>query len=130
MPIATRTFSDLDFNFAMHPVSSDVNVKYDEYAIKQSIKNLVMTRNFERPFHSEIGSQVANAMFEQIDPLTAEVLRRTILHTLIAHEPRVSVTNVDVALSPNNNSVYVKIGFVIVNTSTPLTVNLTLQRTR
>ncbi|MGA1048851.1 MAG: hypothetical protein ACO3UU_12655 [Minisyncoccia bacterium] len=47
----TRIFSDLDFNFTAHPVTKDVSRKYDENAIKQSLKNLLLTRNFERPFH-------------------------------------------------------------------------------
>jgi len=70
----TRTFSDIDMAFLANPVSKDIYKKYDENAIKQSIKNLIMTKNFERPFRSDIGSQISSLLFEPITP----VLRATI----------------------------------------------------
>ena len=63
MPTNTRTFTDLDLNFTAHPVNKDVATKYDEQAIKQSVRNLILTKNFERPFHSEIGCQVRGMLF-------------------------------------------------------------------
>ena len=64
MARSTRTFSDLDLNFGMHPVTRDVVLKYDDQAIKAAVKNLVLTQNYERPFHSEIGSQIRGLLFE------------------------------------------------------------------
>ena len=62
----TRNFSDIDLTFIANPVTGDLSKKYDENAVKQSIKNLVMTRNYERPFNSSIGSQIYNVLFEPI----------------------------------------------------------------
>lgn len=126
----TRTFSDIDLNFSAHPVTKDISKKYDDYAIKQSIKSLVLTRNYERPFHSEIGTPLASLMFEQVSPVTAQLIKKVIEQTIINFEPRVVLTSVQVKFSPDNNSVYCSIEYRIVNTSTPQTVNLTLKRTR
>lgn len=126
----TRTFADLDLNFFMHPVTHDVTIKYDEEAIKQSIKNLVLTQNYERPFHSNIGSQVFGLLFEPATPMLNVLLKRAITDTIVNFEPRVNLTNVDVTLSPDNNEVYVSIEFMIINTTRPAQVNLTLTRTR
>ena len=126
----TRTFSDIDLNFGMHPVNHDVSKKYDEYAIKQSIRSLVLTRNYERPFHSEIGTPLSSLMFEQVSPATAQLIKKVIEQTIINFEPRVALTNVQVKFSPDNNSVYCSVEYRIVNTSTPQIVNLTLKRTR
>ncbi len=60
----TRIFSDLDFNFTAHPVTKDVSRRYDENSVKTALKNLILTRNYERPFHSEIGSPIRSLMFE------------------------------------------------------------------
>ena len=126
----TRTFSDIDMAFLANPVSKDIYKKYDENAIKQSIKNLIMTKNFERPFRSDIGSQISSLLFEPITPVLRATIKKTITNTIISYEPRVNLLSVEVLLSPDNNGVYVTIVFSIVNTSTPISVDLFLERTR
>ena len=126
----TRTFSDIDMVFLANPVSKDIYKKYDENAIKQSIKNLILTKNFERPFRSDIGSQISSLLFEPITPVLRATIKKTITNTIISYEPRVNLLNVEVLLSPDNNGVYVTIVFSIVNTSTPISVDLFLERTR
>lgn len=126
----TRTFSDLDLNFTANPVSKDVSRKYDENAIKQSIKSLILTKNFERPFRSDIGSQIKTLMFEPITPMLSALIKKTIENTLNSYEPRANILDISVLLSPDNNGIYVTIVFAIVNTSTPISVDLFLERTR
>ena len=126
----TRTFSDLDLNFTKHPVTKDVVRKFDEEAIKASVKNLVLTQNYERPFHSEIGSQIRGLLFEPATPMLNITLKRAITDTIINFEPRVRLDEVLVTVSPDNNEVYVSIEFTIINTTRPVTVDLILTRTR
>lgn len=126
----TRTFSDLDFNFLVHPRTRDVSTRYDEDAIKQSLRNLILTRNYERPFRSYIGSQVNALLFEPISPLLTSMLEKAISDVIQNFEPRVDLLNVVVQYSPHNNDVYITISFKIRNTQTPMSVNLILERTR
>lgn len=126
----TRTFSDIDLNFGVNPVTKDVSRKYDDNAIKQSIRSLILTKNYERPFHSEIGTPLSSLMFEPVSPVTAQLIKKVIEQTIINFEPRVVLTNVQVKFSPDNNSVYCSIEYRIVNTTAPQIVNLTLKRTR
>jgi phage baseplate assembly protein W len=126
----TRTFSDLDFNFTRHPVTNDVAMKYDEEAIKQAVKNLVLTQHYERPFHSEIGSQIRGLLFEPASPMTVMLLKRAISDTIINFEPRVRLLDVNVRYTPDQNAISATIEFAIVNTTRPLTISLTLKRTR
>jgi phage baseplate assembly protein W len=126
----TRTFSDLDLNFTKHPVTKDVARKYDEEAIKAAVKNLVLTQNYERPFHSEIGSQIRGLLFEPATPMLNIMLKRAITDTIINFEPRVRLNDVLVTVSPDNNEVYVSINFTVINTTRPVTVDLILTRTR
>jgi phage baseplate assembly protein W len=126
----TRTFSDLDLNFTKHPVTKDVVRKFDEEAIKASVKNLVLTQNYERPFHSEIGSQIRGLLFEPATPMLNIMLKRAITDTIINFEPRVKLDEVLVTVSPDNNEVYVSIQFTIINTIRPVSVDLILTRTR
>jgi phage baseplate assembly protein W len=126
----TRIFSDLDLNFTAHPVTKDISRRYDENAVKTSLKNLILTRNFERPFHSEIGSPINALLFEPPSPMLNITLQRAIIDVVNNFEPRVDLLDVNVLSSPDENSLYVTITFKIVNTQQPLTLDLTLERTR
>lgn len=126
----TRTFTDLDFGFYAHPRTGDVTSKTDEEAIKQSIRNLILTKNYERPFRSYLGSQVNALLFEPASPLLAGMMERVITDVVNNYEPRAVLLNVSVTLSPDNNSLYVSIVFSIRNTESPITVNLILERSR
>lgn len=126
----TRTFSDLDFNFTAHPVTGDLVRRFDDQAIKNALKNLILTSNYERPFHSEIGSPIKRLLFEPATPMLQVMLQRAIVDTVNNFEPRVVLLNVDVVVSEDDYDVYVTIEFRIVNTTQPLTLDLTLERTR
>ena len=114
----------------MHPGTHDVVRKYDEEAIKAAVKNLVLTQNYERPFHSEIGSPIRGLLFEPATPMLSVLLERAITDTINAFEPRVQLIKVSCTVSPDNNEVYASIIFKIVNTTRPVTVDLVLTRTR
>ena len=126
----TRNFSDIDLMFIANPVTGDLSKNYDENAVKQSIKNLVMTRNYERPFNSSIGSQIYNVLFEPISNITPNLVKQMIVNTINTFEPRAKLIDISVLLTPDSNSLYVTIVFAIINTVTPITMSLTLERTR
>jgi phage baseplate assembly protein W len=126
----TRLFSDIDLNFTAHPVTKDIVRRFDENAVKSSLKNLVLTSNYERPFHSEIGSPVRALMFEPFSPMFVAAMRKSITDMIDNFEPRVVVTDVIVNYLPDNNAIEVIIEFRIVNTERPLTLSLVLERTR
>ncbi len=126
----TRNFSDLDLNFTAHPVTKDIVLRYDENAIKTSLKNLILTSNFERPFHSEIGSPIKRLLFEPATPMLAVVMKRAIVDTVNNFEPRVELLNVDVYVGEDSNAIRVTIEFKIRNTERPLSLDIVLERTR
>jgi phage baseplate assembly protein W len=125
-----RNFSDIDLNFTAHPVTKDIVRKYDDNAIKQSLRNLILTSNYERPFHSEIGSQVRSLLFEPASPMLAVSMRKAIFDLVNNFEPRVELIDVLVNFNPDENYLLLKVEFKIVNTERPLTLDLVLERTR
>jgi phage baseplate assembly protein W len=130
MARSTRLFSDIDLNFTAHPVTKDITRRYDENAIKASIKNLLLTRNYERPFHSEIGSPIRALMFELPGPMFDVMLQRAIVDVINNFEPRVEIIEVSVNDASDFNAVYITVEFKIVNTERPITLDLVLERTR
>lgn len=126
----TRTFTDLDFNFMVHPRTGDVSTRSDEEAVKQSIRNLILTKNYERPFRSHIGCQVNRLLFEPMSPLLSTMIERSIADAINNFEPRAVLLGVNVAFSPQNNDAYITVTFKLINTQTPIAINLILERTR
>lgn len=126
----TRLFTDIDLNFTAHPVTGDITRRYDENAIKASVLNLLLTRNFERPFHSEIGSPIRALLFELPGPMFTVTMQRAIMDVINNFEPRVEIIDVQVNDASDNNAVFVTLEFKIVNTERPITLDLTLERTR
>jgi phage baseplate assembly protein W len=126
----TRTFSDLDFNFTKNPVTLDVTRRYDEDAVKNALKNLILTGNYERPFHSEIGSPIRKLLFEPATPMLGAMLKRTIQDVINTFEPRVNIVDIICVVNADEESIDVSIEFTILNTTAPITLDLTLQRTR
>lgn len=123
-------FSDFDIMFGINPNTSDISRKLDADAIKFSVKNLVLTNHFERPFHSEIGSNVSGSLFELMTPVTSIVLKEDMRILLENFEPRVTVTDIIVTPIEDTNTLKITILFYIKGTNRLLSVDVTLGRTR
>lgn len=130
LPKKSRIFSDINLAFIPNPESGDIQKRFDDDTIKTAVKNLVLTRNFERPFHSEIGSQVKNLLFEPFTPMLNNLLKQTIWNLITKFEPRVTLIDIPVVADPDNNAIQIAIIFTIVNTTRPITLTLTLERSR
>ena len=130
MPKATRIFTDIDPSFEPHPTTGDLLIRSNERAIKFAVKSLVMTGNYERPFHSEIGTPIKRLLFENFDDMTTILIKESVADVITKYEPRVTVMSVDVQERRDNNGVAITITFKIKNTETPLTVDVILERTR
>lgn len=124
------TYSDIDFKFNAHPISGDVTRRYDSAAVKESVKNLVRTRFYDRPFNSSLGSSAANLLFENFTPMTGTLIEETIKEVIRNFEPRASVVRVDVNAKPDSTEVDVNIHFKLINTNTLASVSVLLVRTR
>ena len=72
----SRKFKDIDLDFGRHPVTNDVNTIEDAIAIKRSVRNLIQTNFYERPFHPELGCGVRGLLFENYNPVTSVFLKR------------------------------------------------------
>jgi len=120
-----RQYIDLDLFFGKKSVSKDINIVTDIQAIKRSIRNLVLTNHYEKPFHPEIGSGVRDMLFELMTPLTAHVLTRLIEDVIVNYEPRAKIVGIDVLPNLDRNEYECTISFFVVNAPTEL-VDLTI----
>jgi phage baseplate assembly protein W len=125
-----RDFKDLDLSFIPHPVKKDINKHVGVKAVINSIKNLVLTNHYEKPFQPEIGSNVRKLLFENIDELTSIALQREISQVIANYEPRASVSKVYVFADYDNNGFNVEVEFSIINQPDQITITFFLERIR
>ena len=126
----TRTYSDLNLLFSKHPLTGDVTKKQDEEAVKASLRNLISTRHYERPFHPEIGCQIHSLLFENFTPVTLQVMKKTIFDAVEKFEPRVTVLDVKIRDRADENRIDLDIIFRLNNSERPITVSTFLTRVR
>jgi phage baseplate assembly protein W len=126
----TQVFRDFDLAFSAHPNTKDLAIMRNDDAVKQSIKNLILTNYYERPFHSEIGSPVRSLLFELSTPMTVQTMKRGIIDTIENFEPRVRVDDVVVGINDDTNSCDISIQYTIIGLQTIQQLDLTIERTR
>ena len=128
---SSRIYKDLALSFEKNDNTKDVIVKKDIEAVKQSVRNLILTNHYERPFHPEIGSNVTAILFEPMNPITANSLTRVIEETIVNFEPRAQVVSVDARPNLDRNAYEVTISFYIRNIPGELVqLNTLLERSR
>jgi len=127
---AERTFRDLDLNFTIHPVKKDINTHKNEYAVINSIKNLVLTNHYERPFQPDLGSGIRRLLFEPVDSIVAAQIEKEITDVIGNFEPRAEVSKVVASPTPDENGFKVYLEFFIINSPAPITINFFLERIR
>jgi len=123
-------YRDLDLRFNVHPVKKDVTKHLNEYAVINSVKNLVSTNFFEKPFNPEFGSNLRALLFEPVDEITAVHIERAITEVIKNYEPRVRVVDVTAAATADENRYDVKMTFAILNNQNTITINFFLERIR
>ena len=126
----SRKFRDIDLNFQRHPVTNDIVKIEDIDAIKRSVKNLVQTNFYERPFHPELGCGVRELLFENFTPITGIFLKRKIEEVLVNYEPRISLSQIAVDDDQDNNRLVIDIYFYVIGVPDPIQVTTFLQRLR
>lgn len=131
-PVRKRTtlYSDFHKDLTVNPISEDLAVKRDEEAVKESIKNLILTDRGERLMQPYIGGNIRAMLFENNTPAVIKMIQERIRMTIETYEPRASLIDVNVLSSIDENTVKVDIYFYINNVAEPIALTVFLERTR
>lgn len=123
-------YSDIGKDLLLNPVNSDVSRKINEEAIKESIKNLVLTDRGERLFQPNVGCDIRAMLFENFTQETVDTMRNMVFETIEAYEPRCELLGVDVVGQIDSNDIKVIITFAVINNEEPTTLEILLNRIR
>ena len=110
---SNNLYSDLNLNFNKNPATKDIAKLKDVEAVKRSVRNLILTNRFERPFHPEIGSDIRALLFENMTPTIQTLLTDRIKDVLDTYEPRAVLNDVIVSGDMDLNQYGVTIKFYV-----------------
>ena len=123
-----RWWTDIDINMTLHPVNKDIVLKQDITAVKRSLKNLLQTNHYERPFKPNIGTNYSSLLFEMLDMANIRVAEKNLKDMIRKFEPRAQIDQLFIDAS--GNTLNISILFTILNRPEPQELNLILERVR
>jgi len=125
-----RTYTDIDFDLTLNATTQDIYKVYDLNAVKQSVKNLVLTNFYGRPFHPEIGSSIRGLLFENWSPIVEFAMKENIKAVIDSFEPRADVVDVRCSFDDKSNTLYVEVDLYLYALMQEATVDFVLERAR
>jgi phage baseplate assembly protein W len=123
-------YADVHKDLSVNPISKDIALKRNEEAVKESIKNLILTDKGERLMQPLIGGNIRAMLFENNTPAVIKMIQEQVRITIETYEPRCSLIDVNVLSSLDDNTVKIDIYFYINNVADPITLTVFLERTR
>jgi len=127
----SQGFKDISMTFQRHPLTNDLVALKNESAIARSVKNIVLTNPGEKFFNENFGSRISESLFENINDISASIIRGEIKSSLKNYEPRVDVKRVNVTPNYDSNEFNVTIVYEIIGADvSPQELQFVLQPTR
>ncbi len=120
-------YSDLDFNFAKS-ATKDVARKFDNNAIKQALRNVVLTNFYERPFRPSLGANLVSRLFDQPSPGMISEIRSEVRDAIRTFEPRITLRQIIVEYNDVNQELKVEIEYSFLDNDDA--IEITLERVR
>ena len=113
MSIENRTYKDLAYSMFANPMSGDIGKKTGGPAVKQAIVSILKTNFNERLFAPEFGSGIRGLLFEQMNPITEQRLKKEVESAVARHEPRAEVLGVTVNGQEEQNRYEINVLFSV-----------------
>ena len=127
---SSRVYSDLNLDFLQNTATKDIQKIEDVDAVKRSVRNLINTNYYERPFRPQLGSNLRAMLFELYSPQMSHAISKEIDLLIKNYEPRARLVNVKTNSDPERNGYEVSISFYVVNFPEPVAVEAFLERLR
>ena len=127
---SSRIFKDLNLDFQQNTATKDIQKITDVESVKRSVKNLINTNHYEKPFHPEVGSNLRGMLFELMTPQMNHVISKQIENLINNYEPRCNLVQVFTQPMFDRNGYSVQISFMVNNHQDPVTVESFLERLR
>ena len=127
---SARIYKDLNLDFQQNSATKDIQKLTDVEAVKRSVRNLINTNHYEKPFRPQVGSNLRAMLFENISPQMNHAISKEIDLLITNYEPRCRLVEVSTVPDFDRNAYSASISFYVVNHPEPVTVESFLERLR
>ena len=127
---SARIYKDLNLNFEQNSATKDIQKLTDVESVKRSVRNLINTNHYEKPFRPQVGSNLRAMLFELISPQMNHAISKEIDLLIRNYEPRCRLVEVSSNPQIDKNAYAVTISFYVVNHPEPVVVESFLERLR
>ena len=127
---SSKIYKDLNLGFQQNTATKDIQKLTDVEAVKRSVRNLINTNHYDKPFHPEIGSNLRAMLFENITPQMNHIISKNIELLIKNYEPRCRLVQVNTQPMFDRNGYACQISFYVVNYPDPVIVESFLERLR
>ena len=127
---SSKIFKDLNLDFQQNTATKDIQKITDAESVKRSVRNLINTNHYEKPFHPEIGSNLRARLFELMSPQMNHLISKQIENLINNYEPRCNLVEVFAQPMFDRNGYSVQISFMVNNHQEPVIVESFLERLR
>ena len=127
---SSKIYKDLNLGFEQNTATKDIQKIKDVEAVKRSVRNLINTNHYEKPFHPEIGSNLRAMLFELMSPQMNHLISKQIENLINNYEPRCNLVQVFTQPRLDRNGYSVQISFRVQNHPDEVIVESFLERLR
>ncbi len=124
-----KGYRDLDLSLKRHPITGKITTLKDDAAVKNAVKNLVLTNFFERPFQPSLGANLRGLLFEPADGVTRLAIKDNI-EGIVKAEPRIKLLALSVIDLSDKNAYRVTMKYRIRESNKVEDVEIVLRRLR
>ena len=125
-----KGWRDLDLSLTLHPIRKDIMPLKDDNAVKNAVKNLLVSNFYERPFSRDVGANLRALLFEPADAITKIALKNNIRRVINRYEPRVVLRSIEIKYADDSNAYNITVVFKIKEFDTNESVEIVLRRLR
>lgn len=126
----TELYSDFRTDFSPHPIKGDLVRITNTEAVKRSVRNIVLTAQYERFGNPNFGAGVRALLFENPSVIVADMLRDELRVAINNHEKRAKIIEIYVGITPDANGYSATIVFSTINNIEPVRITQLLTRIR
>ena len=129
----SKLYSDLDLEFTKNPVTNDVSKKTDTAAVKQALRILILSNFYERPFAHKKAGNLRGYLFQQIDILAAQSIKKNLENLITSYDKRIKIEDIEIPLAGGNidrNVLSITLYYYVIGIPTKQNLTLNLERLR
>lgn len=125
-----QKYKDIDLTLSTFSDTGEIYLKRDAAAVKQSVKNLLLTNAYDKPFNPRYGANLQGLLFDLSEGNSDFEINERIKKAINIYEPRAIIQEVRVNSSPERNVVRVRVEFKVKNLASTEVIETTISRLR